>query len=192
MKHYVYIHFTKDELRPFYIGKGKDGRKNVSSGRNRFWKRIVAKHGFVSDYLKHFETHEDALKYEMGMISFFKQEGYELANLTEGGDGQLGSNWNLGSKRTPEQCKRISESQKGRQFSDEHRQKMSEARRKKDTSGENNPTYKGPVTATNRDTGEQIILHNQKEMRDLGFSPEIIYNCLSGRRKHNRNHTFTR
>ena len=192
MKHYVYIHFTKDELRPFYIGKGVNGRLNTSSGRNRYWKRIVEKHGFVADYLAHFETQEEALAYEIEMIAFFRAEGFKLANLTDGGDGQKGSSWNLGSKRTPEQCKRISESQKGRVFAEETKAKMSAARKAKDTSGANNPTYKGPITAINRSTNEQIVLHDQKEMRAYGFSPTVIYNCLAGRRAHHKNHTFIR
>lgn len=89
-KFYVYIHFKKDSLEPFYIGKGTGNRYQSSHGRNRYWNNIANKYGFVPDILKYFENEQDAFDYEKEMILFFKSEGYKLCNMTEGGEGASG------------------------------------------------------------------------------------------------------
>lgn len=99
---YVYLHKTKDEGRPFYIGisskeqkKGKYHRAEVSKNRNSHWNRIVKKHGFTWEILNDGLSWDEAQQYEKNYIKEYKEKGYQLANMTDGGEGTLG--W----KRTP-------------------------------------------------------------------------------------------
>jgi predicted GIY-YIG superfamily endonuclease len=196
MKHYVYIHFKKDNLEPFYIGKGTGRRINQHSNRNRMWTNTANKHGVVGDFLKHFETHEEALDYEVEMISFFKAEGFRLCNLTAGGDGTVGykrsqklnelvASKNRGLKRSKEAVKRISEAHLN--YSEEAKAKMTIGRE-----GKGNPAFKGTIYATSLSTKETIALNGVKDIEAKGFLNTSVYKCLQGKFSQHKGYTFSR
>lgn len=90
MLFYIYTHTTPCGSL-FYIGKGKERRAWSFAGRNRYWHRIVNKHGgYVITFLRFFENEEAALSFEQNLIAEARQRGERLANVTNGGEGMSG------------------------------------------------------------------------------------------------------
>ena len=90
MKCYVYAH-TKPDGTIFYIGKGTyPNRAKQKSGRNKHWKNVVNKYGFLSIILADNLTEEQAFFEEVQLIKHFKPFGF-LTNKTDGGDGVSGA-----------------------------------------------------------------------------------------------------
>lgn len=58
--------------------------------------------------------------------------------------------------------------------------------------GVDNPTFKGSIIATNKSTGETIVLNGYTEIKAAGFLPTKVYLCANGKRHTHKNHTFTR
>ena len=87
-EHYVYAHRRASDGKVFYVGKGKDRRAWASYGRNRLWKFIAGKHGFVPLIVKDGLPEHCALSLERIVIAVNKGEG--LANFTDGGGGITG------------------------------------------------------------------------------------------------------
>ena len=87
---YTYSHQKIDDGKIFYIGKGQGNRAFSENRRNKYWKSIVAKHGFLAEILAVWKTELEALNHEKLLISCFKDMGYKLANLTDGGEGSAG------------------------------------------------------------------------------------------------------
>ena len=88
---YVYIHCRADDGEPFYAGKGSGRRAWAKTGRSAWWKRIVAKHGLIVKIQKHFQDESEAFASEIETIAILRDLGYELCNLTDGGEGASGS-----------------------------------------------------------------------------------------------------
>jgi len=88
---YTYAHYTP-QGRLFYIGKGSSERRAYHmQGRNDYWNKIVAKYGNPEvQILANWNTEEEAFSHEKLLISCFRDMGYELANLTDGGEGTSG------------------------------------------------------------------------------------------------------
>jgi len=109
------------------VGKGKGGRAHdMHRGRNRFHKFIQAKLsriGMAVDVrlIAMCLTENDAFALERERISFWRADGVDLANITDGGDGPSGR------KHTEEWKLANSERMKGRKPSAETRAKMSAA-----------------------------------------------------------------
>lgn len=110
MQHYTYAHIRNDTGKIFYIGLGSvQHRYKTKSKRNNYWNNIVAKAGgFTAEKLSFWETREEAASHEMLLISCFKDMGYELANLSLGGESGA-----FGAVRSKETRKKMSLSQKG-------------------------------------------------------------------------------
>jgi len=102
---YVYIHKTKDEGKPFYIGisENENGYKRAQNTkrRNPYWNRVVKKHGFIYEILNEGLSWQEAQEYEMKYIKEYKEKGYKLTNMTDGGEGTLGY------KRPKEELRKI-------------------------------------------------------------------------------------
>ena len=85
---YTYCHTRNDTGKIFYIGKGsRKYRASSKDQRNEYWQNIVNKHGFTSEILAYWDTEKEAFDHEKLLISCFKDMGYKLTNMTEGGEG---------------------------------------------------------------------------------------------------------
>lgn len=82
---YVYGHYKADTNELFYIGKGIGRRAWSKSGRNRHWKFVANKHGFIVKILHDNLTDEEAFTKEKELITEVGLE--QLANIAEGGIG---------------------------------------------------------------------------------------------------------
>lgn len=142
-KFYVYQHHRPDKRDPdgnpvcFYVGKGHARRAyDMRRGRNRY-------HKFIQEKLKRLGlevevriiaeglTESEAFELECGRIAFWKADGVELCNLSDGGEGPSGM------KHTEEWKKANSERMKVRVVSAETRQKQSIAQ-----TGKKKPKWK--------------------------------------------------
>src|SRR5260370_23213971 len=118
MRHYVYTYAYPDG-RVFYVGKGVRDRihrherdallsRNINPYKENVIRKILADGGrVIKAKLAYFETHEEALAYEIALI-FFLNATDSLTNLTPGGDGQIGVVF------SEEHRRKLSEAQKGR------------------------------------------------------------------------------
>jgi hypothetical protein len=147
--HFIYI--LKDELgRAFYVGKTVSPNKrfkrhlaNVRYGwhypvHNKLRKVILAK-GDSDEIYEIIESNilpENADEREMFYIKFYKENGYELKNLTDGGEGgkgftpeinKRGALKRTGLTRSSETRKRISEAKRGIVFSKAHKESLKKA-----------------------------------------------------------------
>lgn len=105
---YIYVHYRLSDNKPFYVGKGRGGRAYSKKNRNQYWQNIVDKCGYHVEIVFENLDEETAFQCEKDTILEFKYFGYELCNLTEGGEGLSGY------KFTEEQKVKISEALKGR------------------------------------------------------------------------------
>lgn len=84
MTYYVYAHAKPDNT-VFYIGKGTRQRAWSAHGRNEWWQRTVAKHGYRVVLLADGLTQEQAVEEEAAVIAHFKPFG-ALVNILDRGD----------------------------------------------------------------------------------------------------------
>lgn len=87
---YVYIHYKLDEDVPMYVGKGVGRRGFSAVGRNKRWRYTAAKHGVRVEICDQGLTTEQAYTLEMWLIAKLRHEGYDLCNMTDGGEGRAG------------------------------------------------------------------------------------------------------
>jgi len=112
MNFYVYEHWRTDTDLCFYVGKGRGKRAYNMSNRNFYHKAIQKKlniSGFAIE-VKIVESgmeEQDAFNLECARIVFWKDNGTDLANLTDGGEGKSG-------KHSEEHCKNISKALMGK------------------------------------------------------------------------------
>lgn len=141
---YVYLH-CKPDGDPFYVGKGHGKRcREFKIGRNAKHKAVVAKHGADSVVVMVFNRASEhaALVSEREWIRTLRGAGYNLVNLTSGGQGlsdpspetraklsglKMGNKNFLGRKHTEEAKAKMSAARKGRYPTAEGRFKMSQA-----------------------------------------------------------------
>lgn len=127
--YYVYLHRKKSNGQVFYVGKGHGGRAKSQHGRNKYWKRVVAKHGYTVEIYIDGLQEWYAFELEKELIAYYGREN--LTNGTDGGEGTGGfypnsdtrlklslakrgvKNHQYGKKHTDETKKKISESKKG-------------------------------------------------------------------------------
>jgi hypothetical protein len=148
MEFYTYAHY-KPQGGLFYIGKGHANRAYNTKDRNVHWKRVVAKYGKPHvEILAHWKTEEEALDHEKLLISSFRDMGFTLANITDGGEGCTGLRHteevkqkirmlNTGRKHTPEQLEKLRLVWLGKKHKPETLAKMSIAQ-KGNTNGKGN------------------------------------------------------
>lgn len=90
---YVYIHSRKTTGEPFYVGKGSKTRGWAkASGRKSSpkWLNVANKHGISIDICQDSLSDEEANLLEMWLIAKLRHEGFDLANITDGGEGTRG------------------------------------------------------------------------------------------------------
>jgi len=130
MEFYTYAH-SKPSGSIFYIGKGQKNRAYTYGNRSEYWKRIVNKHGNPTvEILAHWKTAEEAYDHEKLLISCFRDMGYKLANLSDGGEGAAGT------KHTQETKDYLRKINLERVLTDEQKAKISAAGKRKRLSAE--------------------------------------------------------
>jgi hypothetical protein len=202
--YYTYVHYKKGTKEPFYIGKGKGTRHKQTTKRNQYWQRTVAKYGFDSEVLAHWNSEKDSLEHEKLLISCFRDLGYSLCNLTDGGEGSSGY------KFTEEQVQNTVIANKAKAQTDSWKKAVSKGVSKKHKEDkeffnksinnfrkywenpELNCNYKGKIIATSVEDNTGLTFNGQKELIEFGFQSSKVYACLSGRRNTHKGYTFKR
>jgi len=154
---YVYVHYKKGTNVPFYVGKGSSKyRYNSSTSRNRYWHFVVKKHGF--DAIKIVDGIDDELAYlsEIELIDKFKKMGFQLTNMTNGGEGHLGLKVRLGDKLSDETKDKLRKANLGKKQSQDVIEKRKKTLKEigfkpttKHFLGEKNTNYKGQYVTPN-------------------------------------------
>lgn len=93
---YVYLHRKATNNEIFYVGKGQDKRgwnTGKSDRINSKWRNCANKHGIKIEIAQDGMTEDDAFTLEMWLIAKLRHEGYDLCNLTNGGEGNSGREW---------------------------------------------------------------------------------------------------
>ena len=141
---YVYKHIRLDSNTCFYVGKGKGNRKDIPT-RNNHHDNISNRYGHKVVIIKYHLTEEESFNleteiiedyvftfgYGIDIIGFNNEEDEigHLTNCTWGGEGTSGLN--AYANKTPEEMeiirRKLSESLKGREFSEETKRKLSES-----------------------------------------------------------------
>lgn len=87
---YTYAHFRPDNS-VFYIGKGRGRRAWSNKNRNPHWHHVTAKHGeHKVEVLAQWPTEQEAFDHEKFLIWCFRDMGYPMANIADGGEGSSG------------------------------------------------------------------------------------------------------
>lgn len=121
---YVYKHIRKDNNEVFYIGIGLNNdfkRAHSKCNRNKYWKNIVNKVGYIVEHIKTNITWEEACNIEKKLIEQYGRKDLnegKLVNMTNGGDGVIGL------IQTDEHKRKNSDANKGRVKSVEHIKKL--------------------------------------------------------------------
>lgn len=134
----LYIHRRKDNNIVFYVGIGNLPERAFSKKqRNKYWKNIVSKYGYLIEILYDNISWEEACKKEIDLIKFYGRKDLEegtLCNMTNGGDGVSNLNEEsrkkisekikstkpsgfLGHKHSKEVKEKLSEFKKGNKYS---------------------------------------------------------------------------
>lgn len=90
------------------------------------WLNLLAREG-TKPLIRSVQTGATFNEDEQFWIRFYKDQGFDLINATEGGGGTLGHRWPENRKRRHAEAMR--QKMKGRVFSDETRERMSRAKR---------------------------------------------------------------
>lgn len=149
LQFYTYLHKKSSDQTVFYIGKGTRRRLKSEENRNIHWHNIVSKHGFTHEIVARFATHEEAYEHEKFLIWCFRDMGFVLANISDGGKGRTGAgiphteehkkmmskrytgsgNPFFGKKHSEDALKKITQHSTGVcRISDEAKKKMSDER----------------------------------------------------------------
>lgn len=131
---YVYEWIRLDTNEPFYVGKGKGDRAfKLHKNRNKYFKNIVKKVPTAVVILEKDLPESIAFEFEVFYIEKYRNIGYELTNITAGGEG---------ISLTTDIKKKISESHKGKRASEKSKLKNKLAHIGKRTGCSNNKSRK--------------------------------------------------
>lgn len=86
-EYYVYEWIRLDTNEPFYVGKGKENRCYSLKNRNKHFLNIVGKVDTAIHILEDNLKEDWAFEYEVYYIDEYKNSGYNLTNITDGGEG---------------------------------------------------------------------------------------------------------
>jgi hypothetical protein len=205
----TYAHSTP-QGRLFYIGKGSSHRRAYyMQGRNNYWNKIVAKYGKPTvQVLADWKTEQEAFEHEKCLILCFRDMGYELANLTDGGDGTSGY------KQTQEHKEKLRERRLGvpihseefkQQISNLHkgnkwRKGLATSAKQKAISSAifkdnkfaagNTNNRKWVWVGTHIETGEVIKLVGEKALKDAGIQHANVIKCINSQRKSHKGYAW--
>jgi len=123
---YVYLHRKATTGGIFYCGKGQGKRAWDKTERNRHWKIVAKKHGFIVEIIQDGLQEWAAFELEKSLIALHGRKDLglgELVNYADGGQGSTGaiqsaetrlkkSLAHTGKKKSQEEKRRISEANK--------------------------------------------------------------------------------
>ena len=116
---YIYRHIRLDKNEPFYIGIGSDDegkyKRAYGGDRNNHWNNIVKNFPYDVEILLDDLSWEEACEKEKEFIQLYGRKDLgngTLVNLTDGGEGTLGSKHNVGKKRNVDSRLKMSNSRK--------------------------------------------------------------------------------
>lgn len=127
---YVYMLIDSRNNKPFYVGKGNGDRCNFHVKEAVYYKKrkslklnkirsiLNDGHEVVVVKVEDNVSDEMAMDFECLLISEMRSHGFELTNMTDGGDGALGYRHSESHKEY------ISALQKGKVISESHKLKM--------------------------------------------------------------------
>ena len=219
---YTYAHYTP-QGRLFYIGKGQGGRSHSFYGRNILWNEVVTEFGNPDvEILANWDTEEEAFSHEVLLISCFRDMGYKLANLTDGGEGFSGfkrttpvwnvgvpcreetkqklrgqkigksATWNIGRKHSEETKRKCGAKNVGRIHTEEEKKKRAAKLLGNKNSVGNTNRLEYKIIGTNMQTGEQIEFLGAKAVNDAGFQHANVIKCIYGKRKSHKGYTWSK
>ena len=181
------------------------------NGRNNYWNKIVAKYGKPSvQILADWDTEEEAFSHEVLLINCFRDMGYELANLTDGGDGTSGYKQTEEHKEktrkvklgkpmhTEESKQKLSNFHKGNKWrqgiptSVKQKAIASALSKGNNYAAGNTAQRKWVWVGTNVITGEVVKFIGEKEMKAAGIQHSNVIKCLNGQRKSHKGYTWHR
>ena len=87
---FVYLHLNADNGVPHYVGIGYKKGRPWGLNRNKKHHNKVSKHGLRVEIVADNLTWEQACFWEVRWIKALRDSGYELTNLTDGGEGTKG------------------------------------------------------------------------------------------------------
>jgi hypothetical protein len=183
-KFYVYVHMKKTDDSVFYVGKGCGKRHKNKQGRNEYWNRIVAKYGFVSEIVQDNLTFEESNQAEINLIKKLRDQGCQLCNLTDGGEG------GLGVKKTQMEKDLISQKNKGKKRSEETKAKMQGnknalgAKRSAETRAKMSASKKGRNNIVGRPVSEETrnkIRESRKKTEEAKKSMKLLMEQISNK-----------
>lgn len=130
---YVYEYIRLDYNEPFYIGKGSNNRwKELNKSRSKHFKNIIKNIPVACIILHDNLDEQTAFEYECWYIWQLRDiQGYNLINLTDGGEGTAGH------KHTKESIEKMKVNSTGKTHTLETKKKMSDKKK-----GYNNPSAK--------------------------------------------------
>ena len=209
---FTYAHYTP-EGRLFYIGKGSSVRRaHQMLGRNNYWCKVVAKYGKPEvKILAEWDTEQEAFEHEIALIKEYREQGLELCNLTDGGEGtsgykhsaehiqknslaRLGKSawWNIGRKHTEETKVKCGLANKGKPTSTKQKATAS-ILFKGNTYGAGNTNNRAWIwVGTQVETKEVVRIIGEKAMKEAGFQHANIIKCINGQRKSHKGYTWAK
>lgn len=214
----TYAHYTPQGTL-FYIGKGSNERRpHYFEGRNNYWNKVVAKYGKPKvEVLAKWQTETEAFEHEKLLITCFRDLGFKLCNITDGGNGLSGykqtaahklklSKAKLGKPAWNKGLKGLKSWNKGVPCRDETKQKLRAANLGKRgavmpetakakislASIGNTKSLRYKLIGTNVQTGQESVFLGNKALAAAGFSRGNVNYCIKGERKTHNGYTWRR
>lgn len=158
---YVYIH-KKPDGTPVYVGKGHGKRAYKLHGRNPYHQSLLDKYkGQIIIEVTNCEDEQSAFELEKIYVKQLRDQGYRLANMTDGGEGMCGF------KMNPEIKERINAINRTKTRSDEFKAMVS-AQWKGIKRGEQSPIHKERNAAAKKgNTFRRGAKHTQESIEKM-------------------------
>jgi len=161
----VYCHIRLDTNEVFYIGIGDSKRPYIKSNRNKYWKNISKKAGYIVEILYNNLNNETAKELEVFLIKLYGRKDLGLGllvNMTDGGDGLDGFNHSEESKLKMKITNK-GKTKKGNKCSEETKLKLSII----------NKNYRHTEKAK-----YNISLNNKRKQQIIDTSTGVIYDSI--------------